>query len=73
MYRSIRATVHNEALDIRFFTRHRRRGHTTRRQRDRKKAEPYPFAFCANTVASQAMYLFERPKLRLSAIYSASL
>lgn len=27
----------------------------------------------ANTVASQAMYLFESPKLRLTAIYCASL
>jgi hypothetical protein len=40
---------------------------------DRRRENSYTFAFCANTVASQAMYLFERPKLRLTAIYRASL
>lgn len=40
---------------------------------DRRRENSYTFAFCANTVASQAMYLFERPRLRLSVIYCASL
>lgn len=35
--------------------------------------ETEPLAFCGKTVASQAMYLFESPKLQLSATYRANL